>query len=331
MRGKAAERIPPRPGTEETTTSAAPPEQQQEAGPAAPETAAAAEPLAGAEPAPETAAAAPEAPAEPELDLRHVVISADVLIAANAVAGEMATDLQALFEQHFGVGWDSLSADQRGAVVRDLNFTSHKWAHECVRAVVLATEPPPIEGPTLRGDVRDAILGLVKDLRLPWSKMTEGEQKYAIYRCSLLGEDLTKRAVNIAAARGFDNIVITISKFAVDAKNGIQATFGVTLSDDNLLAMGEILGTPVLLIPQNVKDFMAERGPALADVVGDLRMPLKKNDVDAPTSSTPAEPAAAATNEVMVTDPATGEVLGTLKPEGAAPPAAPAATKPAAT
>lgn len=135
------------------------------------------------------------------------------------------------------------------------------------------TAQTAIAAESLKGDVRDAILQMVKGLAKPWAKMTEWEQESAIRQCADIAGKLVHETVRITASRGFDHIPVSLGTFTVDAEKGIQSKFAMARTPDNLVAMGERLGSIVLLIPMDVHEFMGEKKPAEADVVGDLAMP----------------------------------------------------------
>lgn len=126
---------------------------------------------------------------------------------------------------------------------------------------------------SLKGDIRDEFLTEIKQLKKPWEKLTEYEQERLIHRCRDIAGNLVRNAVEIAAARGFEHIPVSIGKFTVDAEKGIQSTFAMARSDENLLAMGRRIGSVVLLVPLDLHDFMGERKPAEPEVVGDLALP----------------------------------------------------------
>lgn len=130
-----------------------------------------------------------------------------------------------------------------------------------------------IKSETLKGDVTKALLDHIQAQPKPWAKMTEYEQERCIHGCRDIAGKLVHEAVRLTASRGFEHIPVSIGKFSVDAEKGIQSSFAMSRSDENLLAMGRRLGSVVLLIPMDLHDFMGERRPTEPDVVGDLSIP----------------------------------------------------------
>lgn len=67
---------------------------------------------------------------------------------------------------------------------------------------------------TLTGDIRDLILGDLKDSKtaLPWHLRSEAEQSDMIERVTKLAEGIVERAVKIIAADGRPTIVATLKK-----------------------------------------------------------------------------------------------------------------------
>jgi hypothetical protein len=167
---------------------------------------------------------------------------------------------------------------------------------------------------SLKGDIRDALLTEIKQLKKPWEQMAEYEQERVIHRCRDIAGKLVHETVRITAARGFINMPVQLGKFTVEAEKGISCSFNMARSPENLLALGERIGSIVLIVPVDVHDFMGERKPAEADVVGDLRMPKNGQPTSGPGA--PSDPDAEAKlgrgpvdgkGEPIAHDPSTGE------------------------
>lgn len=136
---------------------------------------------------------------------------------------------------------------------------------------------------TLKGDIADWLIGMVKDITTPWAKMKEREQRETIEQVKRLAFALTERAVTISATRGFPHFPATVGQFKIDAKLGIVGVFAVPNTDEALLALNRHRFQQVLLIAHDMLAFLGERAPILPDVIGDLRVPEPTTGPGAPS------------------------------------------------
>jgi hypothetical protein len=116
--------------------------------------------------------------------------------------------------------------------------------------------------PTLRGDVRDALLEHVKSLPKPWPQMSELEQDAAIARAETLADKLVRQAVALAASRGFEHYEVSLGKYAID--KAIEGKFSAPYSTDLVEALGTRRGATFLLVPRDLSDFQGARAAAVA-------------------------------------------------------------------
>lgn len=111
--------------------------------------------------------------------------------------------------------------------------------------------------PTLRGDVRDALLGHVKSLHKPWQQMSEAEQEMAIHRAATLADELVRGCVALAAARGFEHFEVSLGKYAID--KSVEGKFTATYSTDLVEALGSRRGKTFLLVPRDLHEFQGQQ------------------------------------------------------------------------
>lgn len=128
---------------------------------------------------------------------------------------------------------------------------------------------------TLRGDVRDAVLRLVRELPNDWRKMTGGAQEDTIERIERLAGTLVDQAVEIVAARGCDSQIVRLGKIGVD-KGMIEGKFTTPFSHEALNAICLRQGQEVALIARDAEQFKGERDKAESDNIGDLAIPRGK-------------------------------------------------------
>lgn len=114
--------------------------------------------------------------------------------------------------------------------------------------------------PTLRGDVRDALLTHVKSLPKPWQQMSQLEQELAITRAESLADNLVRQAVALAGARGFEHYEVSLGKYAID--KGIEGKFSAPYSTDLVEALGTRRGATFLLVPCDINEFLGQQAAA---------------------------------------------------------------------
>lgn len=117
--------------------------------------------------------------------------------------------------------------------------------------------------PTLKGDVRDALLAHVRALPKPWPQMSEAEQDMAIHRATTLADDLVRQAVALAAARGFEHFEVSLGKYAID--KSVEGKFAAPYSTDLVEALGTRRGKTFLLVPRDLHEFMGQQAAVLPE------------------------------------------------------------------
>ena len=125
---------------------------------------------------------------------------------------------------------------------------------------------------TLRGDLRDAIIRLVRDLPEHWHKMSGDAQQDVIDRIERLADGLVNETVDIVAARGAEFTVATLGKVAFD-KGVITSTITTPLSMEVLSALASRQARPIVLVAREAEQFKGEKAKAEPDNVGALAMP----------------------------------------------------------
>lgn len=121
---------------------------------------------------------------------------------------------------------------------------------------------PQMTVETLKGDVRDFLLGHMRNLRKPWAQMSEHEQNDVIWAATNSASSMIFKAVNLIAAHGFDKVHVQVGKFTV--KDGsIKAEFTTTATDKSLISIRHA-GSAVLVLADPAV-FEGERSAAKAD------------------------------------------------------------------
>ena len=121
---------------------------------------------------------------------------------------------------------------------------------------------PQMTVETLTGDIRDFLLGHLRDMQKPWAQMSEREQNDKIYAATNSARSTLSAAVNLIAAHGFDKVHVQVGKFTV--KDGqIKAEFTTAATDASLISIRHA-GSAVLVLADPAV-FEGEQGKAEAD------------------------------------------------------------------
>lgn len=116
---------------------------------------------------------------------------------------------------------------------------------------------------TLTGDVRDFLLDRVKNLSMPWPKMTEEEQAGVIHSCTAAAEHLVRQIVVLIASQGRKAIVGNLLQ--VTRKDSIKAQVEFAKTDELRHELFDAQGSAVLLVVADAEPFTGERAPAEPD------------------------------------------------------------------
>jgi hypothetical protein len=125
---------------------------------------------------------------------------------------------------------------------------------------------------TLKGDIRDRILRLVRQLPEHWQKMSGDAQQDVISNLERTAEDLVDQVVDLVSSRGADHQLVTLGKIAVD-KGVIDCKFTAPYSNETMAALCSKRGQEVVLVARDADQFKGERAKAEPDNIGDLAIP----------------------------------------------------------
>lgn len=112
---------------------------------------------------------------------------------------------------------------------------------------------------TLRGDVRDRLLDVVRNMPKPWQQLTESGQRSLAVTIEGIADDLIDRACQIMAAGGRSTIVGALETYQqkgreVVAKLKFMGTWEV------IEELHHACGDTVQLVALNADDFKGQRG-----------------------------------------------------------------------
>ena len=110
---------------------------------------------------------------------------------------------------------------------------------------------------TLSGDLADALLDRIKNLKKPWQQCNQGEQRDLVTGMRGATEHLVTEAVRKIAAFGRRVIVVHVEK--VDIKGGLKATITCQKTQQALLDLGMAEGNTALIVLADEEQFIGAR------------------------------------------------------------------------
>jgi hypothetical protein len=116
---------------------------------------------------------------------------------------------------------------------------------------------------TLRGDVRDTLLGWLKATPKPWSALGEKEQRDLVEAADRFAGLLVKQACQHIAAGERPVIVANLVEYK--EKDGVEAKLKLPSKGEVVSALHEACGREVLLVTSGYEEFMGEVAPAEVD------------------------------------------------------------------
>lgn len=116
---------------------------------------------------------------------------------------------------------------------------------------------------TLRGDVRDSLLGWFKAQPKAWPFLSEREQRDLADAADRFAEQLVKQACEIIAAGERPCIVAKLTEYK--EKDGVEAKLKLASKGEIVAALHEAVGKEVLIVTSGAEEFNQEGGPAEID------------------------------------------------------------------
>jgi hypothetical protein len=138
---------------------------------------------------------------------------------------------------------------------------------------------PQLAAETLRGDIRDAILGEFKAVPGAYPKLSEDEQQRLIHRAADIANRLVRDAIDVIAQRGLPALPITVGKITVDG-SACKGAFECYADDENLLRIRHLQGSRAMFVLASPSRFNGEQKEAKPENIGDLAMPEPEQRAD---------------------------------------------------
>lgn len=118
---------------------------------------------------------------------------------------------------------------------------------------------------TLSGDLRDAMLEIIKRMKKPWQKMSEAEQRDTIDQVRVHSIGLVSDAVALIAAAERPAIVCRVEKVAIDDKGAKLSLAGISAVTGQSVIAAHLQGKRIVLVEATTEAYEGERAPARPD------------------------------------------------------------------
>lgn len=140
---------------------------------------------------------------------------------------------------------------------------------------------------TIRGDLRDLVIGAMAAMTKPWKDLPEAEQVQLANMIDAHAANIVTRIAILTATAGRPTIMVTLDKLAIEER----ATGHFTVSKELAPALVPFTRQIVAIVAVGPQQFMGERGPAQVqkDQPG-LPLGGGSGGYAAPTGITPGEP-----------------------------------------
>lgn len=119
-----------------------------------------------------------------------------------------------------------------------------------------------MEAGTLAGDIRDVILTHFREIKVPWSMLSEQEQADKIEAIEKLGRDVARRAVYMVAASDMPILHVTTGQWTVKDQIELKVAAGALVT--NITALAQHGQSAAVLVLADPGAYMGEREKAKA-------------------------------------------------------------------
>jgi hypothetical protein len=113
---------------------------------------------------------------------------------------------------------------------------------------------------TLSGDLRDALLTHLRDMKVGWSFLPEREQHDRIYAATIAATNLVRQTINLVQRFNFPTLQVEVGAVKID--KGLEIKLGALSTVANITALAEHGKARAVLVLVDPEIFIAERAPA---------------------------------------------------------------------
>jgi GTPase Era involved in 16S rRNA processing len=114
---------------------------------------------------------------------------------------------------------------------------------------------------TLAGDLHAALVGHLRDMKRPWTMMTEAEQRDKIAAMDMAARELVRGTVRLLTNHEFPHTAVTLGEVKIKGEKGIEAKITCANIDHNRAVLGEHVGQMITVLMVDSETFMASRRP----------------------------------------------------------------------
>lgn len=118
-------------------------------------------------------------------------------------------------------------------------------------------KPVELAKETLTGDLRDAMLQVIRDQKEVWSKLPELSQRGVVDNVTQRAEYLVAQAIRLIRAEGRKTIAGNLE--SVQIKDNVKATVTFSKSDEQISDVYAAQGMAVLMVVSDKSEFTGER------------------------------------------------------------------------
>lgn len=127
-----------------------------------------------------------------------------------------------------------------------------------------ATKDKALAADTLRGDIRDVLLAIVRGMETPWSKLSERDQERRINAIDKAAQKVVRDSIRIVANQGFPHVEVLVSNKGKFAGGSMELTVAANFSVENATRLSEHGVGSAILVLAEPGEFFGERRIARA-------------------------------------------------------------------
>ena len=116
---------------------------------------------------------------------------------------------------------------------------------------------------TLRGDIRDRILAMIRALEEPFADLAEIDQARVAEDADSLAMRIVYRVIEIIHAEGAPSLRMSVD--GVSFKKGVKVSLSGSRNDPNRHLLADATDSDVLIVIENAARFSGERRPPAID------------------------------------------------------------------
>jgi len=118
---------------------------------------------------------------------------------------------------------------------------------------------PELKLDTLKGDIRDAMLSRIRQMKTGWPLLVEAEQAEIVNGIEMAAGHIIRSVVRELTAHQWPYAVVTLGEVKIKGEKGIEAKIGCSNIEHNRSVLGEHVGQMVQIVMVDSDQFMGQR------------------------------------------------------------------------